>query len=299
MSHNLCLPLTANLIRLRKRTHVRHDIPSYRHLTNIRDRVIELCSASSDCRILDVGCGDGLIGRALLETLGPNGSVTFLDINPDSVRELAVTLASDSRVHTVVDDVQELAQISSSSVDLVVIRAVLLYVPRKDLALVAAHRVLVEGGRLVLAEPINRHLYYPAEQLWGFDLSDIPTIAQKLQRGFTEARELAVRAMMDWDDIDLAKAVVDSGFTHVKVETVTEIVSVPTLPWLAFIHARWTPWLPNLAGVMSEFLTREEALTFERVAKPQLASGMQQIPLRNTFVTARAERADTFVRAPS
>lgn len=265
------------------------NVPSYRDLDTLRDRVLALCGDLADARVLDAGCGDGMIGRALLDRVGLNGSVAFLDIDPDPVRVLAAALEGDHRVRTIVDDVQNLDHIEAGSIDLLVMRAVLLYVPRKDLALGAARRVLATGGRLVISEPINRHLYYPAERFWGFDLSAIPAIASKLQQAFTEGEDPKVGAMLDWDDIALAVAVADSGFGIVRAETVTEILAGPVVPWLAFLHARWTPWLPSLAQAMSKRLTHNEAKIVESVMRPQLASGTQRLTLRNCFITATVE----------
>lgn len=259
---------------------------SYRFPEAARDHIIELCGELARKQVLDVGCGDGLVGRALLSRIGPDGTVTFLDRDPDAVARLAEDLHGDSRVHLTVDDARKPHTVPDTSIDIVVMRAVLLYIPDKRAALEAAARVLRAGGRLVVSEPINRPLYVPAERFWGFDLSSIPQIASKLQTGFTKSDDPAIRAMLDWDDIDLATLIADSGFSDVRMETVTEIVAGPVVPWLAFLHARWTPWMPPLAKVISERLTADEAHAFEGVVRPQLASGRQRMPVRNTFVTA-------------
>lgn len=262
------------------------EVPSYRFPEAARDRVIELCGDVAGKHVLDVGCGDGLVGRALLPHIGSNGTVTFVDRDPDAIAKLADDLGDDARGRAFLDDACKLTTVPDNSIDIVVMRAVLLYIPDKRSAIESAARVLRTGGRLVISEPINRPLYVPAERFWGFDLSSIPQIASKLLTGFTESDDPAIRAMLDWDDIDLATLIADSGFRVVRMETVTEIVAGPVVPWLAFLHARWTPWMPPLAKVISERLTADEAHAFEGVVRPQLASGRQRMPVRNTFVTA-------------
>ena len=262
------------------------DIPSYRFPEAARDRVVELCGGITGKQVLDVGCGDGLVGRALLSRIGPDGSVAFVDRDADVIAPLADDLRNDGRVRIAVDDATELRTILDDSIDVVVMRAVLLYIPDKRAAIQSAARVLRSGGRIVISEPINRPLYVPAERFWGFDLSAIPRIAAKMQEGFTDSNDPTVRAMLDWDDVDLATVIVNSGFSDVQMETFTEIVSGSVVPWLAFLHARWTPWMPSLAKVVAERLTSDEASEFERVVRPQLAAGLQRMVVRNTFITA-------------
>ena len=261
-------------------------IPSYRSPDAVMQRVVALCGSIENSSVLDVGSGDGLIGRALLPRVGPGGSVTFLDRDPSLIQALARDFAGDTRAHAVVDDASELRTVRCESIDLLVMRAVLLYVPDKRGALRSAARVLRPGGRIVISEPVNRPLYYPAERFWGFDLSSIPGIALKLQQAFTRSPDRDVQAMLDWDDLSLATTVSDAGFTDLRMETISEIVNGPVLPWLAFLHARWTPQMPSLAQVVSEWLTRDESDALEQVLRPQLASGNQRLTIRNVFVTA-------------
>jgi ubiquinone/menaquinone biosynthesis C-methylase UbiE len=261
-------------------------IPSCRTLEPVRDRVVALCGDIDGARVLDVGCGSGLVGRALLPGVGSNGTVTFLDHDASAVRELESSLAGDPRAMVVADDAVRLERIATGSMDLVVMRAVLLYLPGKVEALRAAVRVLVPGGRIVMSEPVNRPLYYPAERFWGFDLSSIPEIAAKVQHGFTSAAPPEVRAMTTWDDVDLATDAADAGLDNVRMETITEFVPGPPVPWLAFLYGRWTPWMPNLASVLRAQLSDAERETFENVVRPQLAEGRQRMIVRNTFITA-------------
>jgi ubiquinone/menaquinone biosynthesis C-methylase UbiE len=266
------------------------SIPSYRSPDAARDRIIALCGSVEGSHVLDVGSGDGWIGRALLPTIGSSGTVTFLDHDPVVIQELAADLDRADRARAMVDDACTLGAIAGESIDLVVMRAVLLYIPDKSAALRSAARVLRPNGRIVVSEPVNRPLYHPPERFWGFDLSAIPVIAAKVQRGFTEHAEATVRAMSSWDDLDLATHVADAGFVNIKMETITEISAGPVIPWLAFLYSSWTPWMPSLADVARRCLSAEERQTFERIVRPQLTGGRQRLIVRNTFVTARSSK---------
>jgi methylase of polypeptide subunit release factors len=51
------------------------------HLAGIRDRVLNNAEPLQGATLLDVGAGDGLIGLAALERVGPNGTVIFSDVS--------------------------------------------------------------------------------------------------------------------------------------------------------------------------------------------------------------------------
>jgi arsenite methyltransferase len=266
-------------------------IPSYRYPDAARDRVVALCGDVENVHVLDVGSGDGFVGKALLPNIGLCGSVTFADRDPEVIQELVNDFHAVDRAHALLDDACTLSAIDEESMDLVIMRAVLLYIADKPAALRSAARVLRPGGRIVISEPVNRPLYFPSERLWGFDLSEIDMIAEKIQRGFTEHADPSVRAMSDWDDVDLATFVADAGFTDIRMETITEVTSGPSIPWLAFLYSKWTPWMPSLAEVIRKRLTEEEQHALQRVVRPQLAGGEQRLFVRNTFITAQAPEA--------
>jgi precorrin-6B methylase 2 len=45
------------------------------HLAPVRDRVLDAAGPLEGATLLDVGCGDGLIGLRALELVGPDGTV--------------------------------------------------------------------------------------------------------------------------------------------------------------------------------------------------------------------------------
>jgi arsenite methyltransferase len=249
-----------------------------------RDRVVALAGDVHGSRVLDVGCGDGLIGRALLSRVGADGSVVFADQDADALDRLAEQLDGTPNVEYLKADARQLDGIPDDSVQRVILRAVLLYVPEKQQALHAAWRVLQPGGRIVISEPVNRVLYESADFLWGYDLRDIPLIASKVRRGFLEHEHPHVRAMTDWDDQDLFTMVGSAGFRDVFVETVTESVPPRPLPWLAFMHARWTPWMPTVAQVVQSVLDASERSAFETTLRPLVEQGRQSSRVCNTFI---------------
>jgi len=99
-----------------------------------------------DLRIVDLGCGDGAIGRVLLDAgcrryLGVDGSATMIQAARTTLRGTAgeVTQTNIEDFHA-----------PSASFDLVLSRLALHYVADIDAVLRACHDCLAAGGRLIL-----------------------------------------------------------------------------------------------------------------------------------------------------
>ena len=91
-----------------------------------RDRVLENASISSGQVVLDVGCGDGLIGFGALDRAGPHGRVIFSDVSSELVGGCRVTAQRRGvldRCQFVVAPATDLGQIADRSVDVVTTRA--------------------------------------------------------------------------------------------------------------------------------------------------------------------------------
>jgi arsenite methyltransferase len=144
----------------------------------VRDRVIADAKIGPGDRVLDVGCGDGLIGLAAADLVGADGRVAFSDVSAellDFCRDAAAERGIAERCEFVHTALPALARIPDGSVDAVTMRSVLIYVADKATAIANLHRVLCPGGRLALFEPINRLSWPgPEHQLWGFDIAPNP-----------------------------------------------------------------------------------------------------------------------------
>src|SRR5436305_4660777 len=98
-------------------------------LTEIRDHVLDCAELREGETLLDVGCGEGLIGFGALERGA--GSVIFSDISTDLLdfcREAATELGVLDRCRFVEAAGDDLAAIEDESVDVVATRSVLIYV---------------------------------------------------------------------------------------------------------------------------------------------------------------------------
>lgn len=117
-----------------------------------RDLLLDALPAQLDGqRILDLGCGEGSVTRALA---GRGASVVGIDPAPrmiDHARSAEDTHPTGARY--AVDDGCVLATVDTGSVDRVTAGLSLNNVPDLAAALDAVHRVLVPGGQLVFTVP--------------------------------------------------------------------------------------------------------------------------------------------------
>ena len=200
----------------------RQRAASLEHLSPIRDRVLDAAEPLQGATLLDVGAGDGLIGLAALERVGPGGEVIFSDVSDPLLEQCRAHVAAQGcldRARFVPGSAEDLAAIADSSVDLVTTRSVLIYVSDKAKAFAEFARVLRPGGRVSLFEPINRLMYPEAEdRFWGYRVPAVSDLAVKVRTRFAGDDPGYREAMMGFDDRDLARLAEAGGFETVHVE---------------------------------------------------------------------------------
>jgi SAM-dependent methyltransferase len=104
-------------------------------------------------RVLDVGSGAGTDSLVAALMVGPEGSVTGIDMTPEMLhkaRSGAAALALGNV--TFVEGEAERLPFADGSFDVVVSNGVIDLVPDKDAVFSELHRVLVPGGRLQIAD---------------------------------------------------------------------------------------------------------------------------------------------------
>ncbi len=104
--------------------------------------------------VLDVGCGAGHWGRALLPHLDPSAHLVGVDREP-SFLELAQKEGDPARCKYVVGTAEKLP-FDDASFDLVSCQTVLIHVADPAVAIAEMKRVVRPGGLLLAAEPDNR-----------------------------------------------------------------------------------------------------------------------------------------------
>lgn len=233
----------------------------------VRDRVLERAALKPGGTLLDVGCGDGLIGFGALDQAA-GSRVIFSDISADLL-EATRTIAEDldllDRCEFVRAPAEDLASVADGRVDAVTTRSVLIYVADKRRALAEFYRVLAPGGRVSLFEPINRYFYPPPEdEFMGYDVGPVLPLARKVLAVCRRDQPAGEDdPMLNFGERDLLTYAEEAGFREVHLELRVDIEPL-ILPasWEALYHAAPNPNAPTLAEAVAEALDEEEAGRF-------------------------------------
>ena len=185
----------------------------------VRDKVLDRAALQPGETLLDVGCGNGLIGFGAIERGA--GEVVFADVSApllDDCRELAAKVGVLERADSSSRRLRTL-RVPDNSVDLVTTRSVLIYVKEKERAFREFLRVLRPGGRISLFEPINRFGIEERRRNWGFDLDE--DAARLMERLTSLAAEFQPSGdpMFDFDERDLLALAEKAGFFPIELST--------------------------------------------------------------------------------
>lgn len=261
-------------------------------LTPVRARIIANADITAGDRVLDVGCGDGLIAFAALDAVGPDGSVIFSDISTDLLqrcRDLVAEAALPGNVKFVQAAAADLAAIPDRSVDAVTVRSVLIYEPDKPAAFREFYRVLRGSGRLSLFEPINR--FYrtgPAGRFLGYDVAAVRDLTAAVRAVFDAIQPADTDPMLTFDERDLITMAEDASFTEVHLHLQVDIEPNRPMAWTTLLHSSGNPTIPTLAEAMDTALTPAQITDLSNYLRPQVESGAGQRRMAVTYLTAIA-----------
>ena len=232
-------------------------------LTSVRDKVLDRSGLTDGETLLDIGCGEGLIGFGALERGA--GHVTFSDISDDLLdfcREAAEALDVSERCSFVNAGAADLVGIDDAFVDVVTTRSVLIYVPEKTRAFGEIFRVLKPGGRFSCFEPINRFgMEKRTQGFWGYPADGLSDLAERVEQVYAEIQPPG-DPMLDFDERDLIRLAEEAGFFPIELELQAEIRELEPRPWDAFLNSSGNPKIPTIAEAMDQALTPDERVRF-------------------------------------
>jgi arsenite methyltransferase len=256
-------------------------------LAEVRDKVLDRAGFAAGESLLDVGCGEGLVGFGALQRGADQ--VVFSDISQDLLdfcRETAETLGVSSRCDFVRADADELTAIAEASVDVVTTRSVLIYVADKARSFHEFFRVLRAGGRVSLYEPINRFgMEDRLEGFWGYPSNGVHHLAEKVE-GVFAAIQPPSDPMIDFDERDLVRHAEDAGFFPIDLELQVEVRASKPKPWPAFANSSGNPKIPTIAQAMDQALTSEEREQFADHLRPLVEEGRGVWRMAHAYLAA-------------
>lgn len=177
-------------------------------------RLLQAALPRSGERVLDVGCGTGVVARLAAAQVGATGSVVGLDVNP---RMLAVARAEAVREGAAIawhEGRAEALPFADGSFDLVLCQFALMYFADRRAAMGEMHRVLADGGRLALSvwQGLDRHPFYESLHLVFEERLGMSSLAEIFALG----DPAALRALMT-----------QGGFHRIGVEPVMMTARFP------------------------------------------------------------------------
>lgn len=158
--------------------------------------------------VVDVGAGTGLLTLGAAERVGPDGDVLAVDISVDALEELQRGTRVPNISYLV--GTAEVLPFPDESVDVVVMRSVLIYVAEKDEATRELVRVLRRGGRVSIFEPINsrnRRLN---------DLVDFGDLGARVSAWESARYDDPADPMLNFDEHDLERQLKEAGFVELS-----------------------------------------------------------------------------------
>jgi arsenite methyltransferase len=246
----------------------------FERLARWRDRVLDNAGLTEGETLLDVGCGEGLIGFGALERGA--GTVVFSDISQDLLdfcREAAIGHGVLDRCRFLRAPADDLSQIENGSVDVAATRSVLIYVKNKEAALREFARVLRPGGRISLFEPVNRFSRTNGETWAGYDMSPLPDISKKIRAVFEAIQPPTSDPMLDFDERDLLELAEHAGFFPVRLHLEAEIGPPELRSWDSFLNTAGNPRIPTVAEAMEDALTLDERERLTAYLRPLVEEG--------------------------
>jgi len=172
------------------------------------DRLVALAAPLPGARVLDVGCGTGIVARRAAPRVGPGGRVVGLDLNEGM---LAVAAAASSTMRPPIEWRQGNATslpFPDGDFDVVFCQQTLQFVPDRSAAVREMHRVLRPRGcaAFSVCRPIEFNPAYPP-------------LAEALRRHAGPEAEAMMRSPFpSWTVEDVRGFAADAGFGEVRVQ---------------------------------------------------------------------------------
>ena len=173
--------------------------------------LVEQAAPCAGERVLDLACGTGIVARRVAPIIGRAGRVVGVDLNPGMIDVARAQPAPDGPPIEWRQGDAVALDLPDGTFDLVLCQQGLQFVPDRPAAVREARRVLVDGGRLVVAawHGLEQHPLYAA-----LTEAELPHLTA-LGAAVTRAELVAPFSFGDADE--LGALLTEAGFAEVEV----------------------------------------------------------------------------------
>jgi ubiquinone/menaquinone biosynthesis C-methylase UbiE len=165
-------------------------------------------------RVLDVGCGTGIVAREVASRLGATAAITAVDLSANMLSVARAVAAEEDLTIEWREGKAEQLPFRDGAFDLVLCQFALMFVTDKAAALSEIHRVVTESGRVLISvwQGLDRHPFYQT-------LHNV--IQQRL--GMSALQEIFALGNAD----DLRELVLEARFRRVEIKPFTLTARFP------------------------------------------------------------------------
>jgi ubiquinone/menaquinone biosynthesis C-methylase UbiE len=221
-------------------------------------------------KVLDVGCGTGVLAREALRRVGQEGHVVGLDLNEGM---LAVATRTDPLIEWRHGDAGCLP-FDDACFDAVVSQFALMYFPDRMAALSEMWRTLAPGGRLAIAA------WASVDHARGYQIL-VDITARQCGR---EAADVLAAPFVLGHQAELAKLCADAGISRANVAFHGGSIRFPSVNEFIRVEVKGSPLADMLSDdVMATLAAESESALAEFV----VPSGEIIMPMGAHIVTAR------------
>jgi ubiquinone/menaquinone biosynthesis C-methylase UbiE len=182
-------------------------------------------------RVLDVACGTGVVARRATDDVGPGGRVVGLDLNAGMLAVARSASAAEERAIEWCESSALSMPFADQSFDVVFCQQGLQFFPDRRAGLQEMHRVLVEGGHLMVSA--WRSIEHSPVML---------AFAAALEHRIGPGASATLRAPMLLGDAgELGDLLTSAGFREVVIVSAEKSVHYASVAEFLSIRSRTTP----------------------------------------------------------